>query len=330
MPNSYCWRKKRPIIRGSSQSLFCLLKLADPAHLMKHLFQISLSFFLLSLFSISFVSPASAEIKIGILAKRGANRVISQWGATGSYLTEKLGEQVVIIPIKFALIETMVKHGRIDFLLANSAFFVEMETKYQVRPIATMINAMNNKPITEFGGVIFTRKESTVQELEDIRNKSFMMVKFSSFGGGQMAWRLLLDNNIDPQTETTAFLEAGTHDRVVHAVQKGIVDVGTVRTDTLERMQSEGKININEFRIIHPIEDDFHFVRSTRLYPEWPMAALTHTSPELSKRVAKALQEIAPESTAAKNGRIVGWITPADYSSVRQCLKTIRYGAFAP
>lgn len=296
---------------------------------MKHLSRISLLFFLLSLFSISFVTSSSAEIKIGVLAKRGANRVISQWKATGTYLSEKLGEQVVIIPIKFTLIETMVKHGRIDYLLANSAFFVEMETKYQVRPIATMVNAMNSRPIAQFGGVIFTRKESAVRELEDIRGKSFMVVKFSSFGGGQMAWRLLLDNNIDPQTETSAFLEAGTHDRVVRAVQKGVVDVGTVRTDTLERMQSEGKINIDDFRIIHPIEDDFHFIRSTRLYPEWPMAALAHTSPELSTRVVKALQEMPSESAAAKAGHIVGWTTPADYSSVRQCLKTINYGAFA-
>lgn len=296
---------------------------------MKHLSRICLSFLLLILFSVSFASSSSAEIKIGVLAKRGANRAISQWEPTAHYLSEKIGEPVVIIPIKFTLIEAMVKHGRIDYLLANSAFFVEMESKYQVRPIATMINALNSRPIAEFGGVVFTRKGSAIKELEDIRGKSFMVVKYSSFGGGQMAWKLLLDNGIDPQKDTSAFLEAGTHDRVVHAVQKGVVEVGTVRTDTLERMQSEGKIKIDDFRIIHPIVDDFHFIRSTRLYPEWPIAALPHTSLALSKRIAMALQEMPSDSEAAKAGRIIGWTTPADYSSVRQCLATINYGAFS-
>lgn len=296
---------------------------------MKYPIKIIFSFFLLSLISLCLVPHSSAEIKIGVLAKRGATRSIGQWTATAAYLTESLGEQVIIVPIKFSLIETMVKNNRIDFLLANSAIFVEMETKYQIRAIATVINAQNSRPITQFGGVIFTRKESDIHELKDIRGKRFMVVKFSSFGGGQMAWRLLIDNNIDPKTETASFLEAGTHDRVVYAVQKKVVDVGTVRTDTLERMQKEGKIDMDEFRIIHPIQDTFQFVRSTRIYPEWPMAALAHTPSKITKRVAKALQQIKPDSVAAKAGHVVGWTTPADYSSVRECLQVINYGSFA-
>ena len=219
----------------------------------------------------------------------------------------------------------MVKTGRIDFLLANSAIFVEMEKKHQARAIVTVVNSLDHKSSDRFGGVLFTKKESAIRELQDIRGKRFMVVKFSSFGGGLMAWRLLLDNNIDPRTETTAFLEAGTHDLVVHAVQNGRADVGTVRTDTLERMQSEGKINMDDFHIIHAIEDHFPFVRSTRLYPEWPMAAMAQTSPKLSANVARALQKMSADSPAAIAAEITGWTKPADYSSVRDCLKTIRY-----
>ena len=157
-----------------------------------------------------------------------------------------------------------------------------------------------------------------------------MTAKFSSFGGGKMAWRLLLDNNIDPRKHTAAFLEAGTHDLVVRAVQNGRADVGTVRTDTLERMQSEGKINMDDFHIIHAIEDDFPFVRSTRLYPEWPMAAMAQTSTDLSGRVATALQKLQAGSPAAIAANITGWIKPSDYSSVRDCLRTIRDTTSAP
>ena len=162
-----------------------------------------------------------------------------------------------------------------------------------------------------------------------MKGKKFMVVKFSSFGGGQMAWRLLLENGIDPKKDMAAFMEGSKHDNVVLAVKNGAADVGSVRSDTLERMADEGKIKMNEFRVIHPVTDDFPFVRSTRLYPEWPMAALAGVDDGKAKKVADALKSIATESEAAKAAKIIGWKDATDYSSVRDCLTAIKYGAFS-
>ncbi len=272
---------------------------------------------------------ASAEIKIGVLAKRGADVAIAQWGPTGDYLTEKIGEKATIIPLKFENIEHMVKEGKIDFLLANSAFFVEMEKKYQARAIATMVNSVGGKPMDTFGGVIFVKKDSPIQTLADIRGKKFMVVDFSSFGGAHMAWRLLLENGIDPKKDTAAFLEGKKHDNVVLAVLNGVADVGSVRSDTLERMQDEGKIKMADFRIINQIHDDFPFVHSTQLYPEWPMVAMAHTSADVAAKVTEALKAVTPDSPSAKAGKIFGWKDAADFSPVRECLTIIKYGPFA-
>ena len=278
---------------------------------------------------IVFSGVAQAEIKIGVLAKRGASKAMTQWNATGDYLTAKLGEPVVIIPLKFTAIEPMVKSGNIDFLLANSAFYVEMEKKYGAKAMATLINSRDGKALKNFGGVVLVRADSQIQSLADIKGKKFMCVKYSSFGGGQMAWRLLLDNGIDPKKDFTAFTEGKKHDNVVLAVRSGVMDAGTVRTDTLERMEGEGKIKMSEFRIIHPITDDFPFVRSTRLYPEWPMAALSHVNSEKATQLSAALQALASNDPAAQDAKIVGWSPAADYAPVRDCLTAIKYGAFA-
>lgn len=279
---------------------------------------------LVTALSVLLAGSAAAEIKIGILAKRGVAKTMQKWGETGEYLSRTLKEKVVIIPLKFTSIEPMVNVGHIDFLLANSAFFVEMEEKYQVRPVATLINSRSGKALDSFGGVILVKKDSPIQKIEDIRGKKFMVVKFSSFGGAHMAWRLLLDSGIDPQKDTAAFLEGKEHDNVVLAVKNGLVDVGTIRSDTLERMQDEGKISMADFRIIHQVKDDFPFVHSTRLYPEWPMAALADTQQEVVERVATALKALTPESPAAQAAKISGWKDAADYGSVRECLDVIR------
>jgi two-component system, LuxR family, sensor histidine kinase TtrS len=295
---------------------------------MKKLSKITSIIFLAFIFCLSFSAYAKAGYKIGILAKRGAPKCMKEWGATGAYLSEKLGTRCTIIPLKFTAIEPAVKSGKIDFMLANSAFFVEMEKKYHVYAIATLINSRKGKALKEFGGVIFVRNDSPIQTLAQIKGKKFMCVKYSSFGGGHMAWRLLLESGIDPRKDCAVFLEGKKHDNVVLAVKNGVVDVGTVRSDTLERMQDEGKIKMSDFRIIHQINDDFPFVHSTRLYPEWPMAACADTDRGVAQKVSDALTDMPSDAVAAKSAKIVGWTKPADYKSVAECLKTIKYGAF--
>ena len=150
---------------------------------------------LLGLLMLIVVFPgiARAEIKIGVLAKRGATMAMAKWTATGTSLSSQLGEPVTVIPLKFTAIEAMVKSGKIDLLLANSAFYVEMEKKYGVRAIATLINSRDGKDLKTFGGVVFVRADSSIQTLNDIKGRRFMCVKYSSFGGAQMAWRLFLE-----------------------------------------------------------------------------------------------------------------------------------------
>ncbi len=279
--------------------------------------------------AVSLPHTSFADVKIGILAKRGAPKCMQKWGALGAYLTEQLGEKVQIVPLKFEAVEPAVASGKVDFILANSAFYVELEKKLGVKAVSTLINSRKGNALSEFGGVILVKADSPIQNLADIKGKKFMVVKKSSFGGAQMAWRLLRDNGIDPETDCAEFMVGNKHDNVVLAVKNGACDVGSVRSDTLERMADEGKISLEDFRIIHQSEDDFPFVHSTRLYPEWPMAACAATDQAVVSKVVAALKALDSAHPAAKSAKIVGWADPADYGPVRECLTVIGYGAFA-
>ena len=275
-----------------------------------------------------FTGTVNAEYKIGVLAKRGAKKCLTKWKSTAEYLTKTTGEKFSIVPLKFTAIEPAVTSGKIDFMLANSSFFVEMEKKHGAKAIATLINSRKGKALKEFGGVLFVKKDSPIKTIADIKGKKFMLVKKSSFGGGHMVWRLLLENGVDPNKDVSKFLEGKKHDNVVLAVKNGAADVGTVRSDTFERMQDEGKIKMSDFRILNQVKDNFPFVHSTRLYPEWPMATLPKTNAGISKKVADALIALKATDSAAKSAKIVGWTKPLDYTPVKECLKTIKYGAF--
>ena len=275
---------------------------------------------------------ALQEVRIGLLAKRGSAIDVQLWTATADYLTAKLpGHRFHIVPLDFTEIHEAVRAAQVDFVLANSAFYVELEKLYEVSRIATLINRnLPDQHTTTFGGVIFSRADRTdIQTIGDLRDRRFMAVEPRSFGGWIACWRELDRLGIDPLRFFAALEYGNTHDAVVHAVMNGTVDAGTVRTDTLERMAEAGTLRIDAFRILNEQRvTRFPFKLSTTLYPEWPMAAIKTTPPELTRRVAAALLAMSSDDPAARASKSAGWTAPLNYQPVHDCLLDLRIGPY--
>ena len=278
------------------------------------------------------VSIAKETVKIGVLAKNGPMKALSQWKATGDYLTASLPEyQFEIVPLDFKEVNPAVEQGSVAFFLVNSSMFVEAKVRYGAQAVATMINSRQGKPLKAFGGVILTSVDNEgVNSVADLKGKTFMAVSKSSFGGWQMAYKEILDAGIDPYSDFGKLEFGGKHENVVLAVQNGAVDAGTVRTDTLERMAAGGSIFMDDFKIIgQQSHDGFPFVCSTTLYPEWPMAKIAGTSNELSDKVVVALMKLKSDDPAAKAAKIVGWTNALDYAPVENLQKKLKIGGYA-
>lgn len=267
-------------------------------------------------------------IKIGVLAKRGAEVTFKKWNATSQYLSEQIpAYSFEIVPLAFEEIFEAVEKEEVDFILANSGYYVVLEHEYGAQRITTLVN----KHITgltqkEFGGVIFTHidNKDRFNTLKSLKGTSLGAVNVNSLGGWQMAWRELVDADIDKDSHFSSISFEGTHDKVVHAVLNKKIDVGTVRTDTIERMALENQIDLNKVHIINPqVHADFPFLISTKLYPEWPFARLKHTPDLLSKQVAIALMKISSNSRAARDASIDSWNTPLSYQPVHACFKAL-------
>ncbi|MEJ2425207.1 MAG: PhnD/SsuA/transferrin family substrate-binding protein [Candidatus Thiodiazotropha sp.] len=276
-------------------------------------------------------SANAGDYKIGILAKNGATKAMSTWGGLGKYLTEHVpGDSFTIVPLDFTEVMPAIEESKVDYFLVNSSMFVTAKVKYGCEAIATMINSRQGKPLQSFGGVIFTYVDrDDINSIADIKGKKFMAVKENSFGGWQMAYKEILDSGVDPLTDFASLDFGGKHDNVVFAVQNGTVDAGTVRTDTLERLAAAGDVDLSEFKIISEKKyDNFPFVISTALYPEWPFAKVAATDDAAAQKVVKALLALKSDDPAAKSAKIVGWAKPSDYSGVEALQKLLKVGAY--
>ena len=273
---------------------------------------------------------AQTNYKIGVLAKNGPVKALKMWKSTGEYLSSKIDGNFEIIPLAFDGVFPAIGKGKIDFFLVNSSMFITAKVKYGATAIATMINSRQNKPLKSFAGVIFTSEENdSINSLKDLPGKTFMAVKKSSFGGWQMAYMELLNQGINPLKDFSKLTFAGKHDNVVFAIQNGVVDAGTVRTDTLERMVTAGMVDLSEFKILNSKQyDGFPFVCSTALYPEWPFAKTKGTSDKIAKKVVTALKELKPTDKAAKNAKIMGWTAPLNYQGVEDLQIKLKIGAY--
>ena len=148
--------------------------------------------FLLLLFQPDLLRAEPQTVSIGVLAKSGEDIAVEKWSATADYLSAALPDyRFVITPLGFKECHEAVQQGRIDFVLTNSAFYVELEKLYGVSRIATLINQnLPGQQTTTFGGVIFTKADrQDINTLPDLKGKSFMAVDPLSFGGWIVAWR---------------------------------------------------------------------------------------------------------------------------------------------
>ena len=159
-----------------------------------------------------------------------------------------------------------------------------------------------------------------------------MGVSEPAFGGWRVAWLEMLEQGFDPYKELKSlhFAQNNTQEEVVWAVRDGKVDAGVVRTDLLERLEAQGKIDMRYFRVINNKDlKTFPFFLSTKLYPEWAFVAMKTVPKEVMQQVQQTLQAILSTSVAAQKGKYVGWLTPEDYCPVQVLMQKLKVGPYA-
>lgn len=282
------------------------------------------------------IAHASAQektIRIALRAHSGVEQADAKWGATAEYLNQAVpGYRFELVPFvhNSALIQA-VSQGGFDFVLTNPSAYVELEMRYGAKSLVTLVNKRQGHGYMQFGSVIFTRADrQDINELKDIKNKSFMAVDEAGFGGWRVAWQELLRNGIDPLRDLKELRFAGgLQENVVYAVREAKVDVGAVRTDMLERMAERRLIDLAEFKVLgKKTQRDFPFLLSTQLFPEWSFAKTATTENSLAVLVSRALRSIPPDSKAAVDGKYMGWVQSLDYTPVQELLKELRVGPY--
>lgn len=279
---------------------------------------------ILIILSITLTLFSAETVKIGVLAFKSKSETLKDWVHTSHYLNHMESQyNFVIIPLTYPEMNEAVKNHYIDFVITNSGHYVYLEKQYRISRIATMLRYQNSHWIDRFGGVIFTRADrADINTLDDVKGKSIAAVDGESLGGYAAQMFELSHQNISPNDLTLNFTGM-PHTKTVQAVLEGKSDVGFVRTDVIEHMSAQGKIDLNAIKIIHSQKVvDFPYLLSTTLYPEWPLAQMPQTAKSLSNAVVIALLKKIIHVTP--NEGDIGWTAPLEYRAVHDIFQTLR------
>lgn len=267
------------------------------------------------------------SISLAVLAYRPRPWILARWQPTADYLSARTGRHFVVEALTYLELEQAINQRRVDFILTNPAHYVLMTRRNGLTsPLATLTEIEHGEPLSRFGGVIVTLPDRLdISELRHLKGKRVATPDIGSFGGFQMQAYELSLNGISATEELDAVITGMPHDNAIRALLENRADAAFIRTGVIEGMVQSGLLNASQLRVIgRRYHQGFPFLISTRLYPEWPIAAMPHTDQVLARKVATALFAIRPEDAPARLGHYHGWAVPADYESVRDLLQELR------
>ncbi|AHJ11876.1 EAL domain-containing protein [Sulfurospirillum multivorans] len=272
---------------------------------------------------------AEEALRLGILAFRPKEQALSQWQPFATYLQDTIKKPIALHIYNYPEFTHAVANHEVDIILTNPGHYIVLKNRHKLSaPLVTQITQKNHTILTQFAGVIFTRHDSPLRALNDLKNVKIAVTNTDSLGGYQMqAYELALKGIMPKQTHLV--ITGMPHDKVIESVLSRKADVGFVRTNVVEDMREEGKLALSDIKIINEQNDlNFPYIRSTRLYPEWPLVVVAGFDEHVARALTVALLALSPESEAARSAQIYGFTVPADYKGVEDALRTLRVPPF--
>lgn len=261
-------------------------------------------------------------VYFGVLAIDSAVSVNERYSPLMQYLSTEIQRPVELMILSQEDQFTKVEEGILDFSTNNPLAAVQIQRLYETEFILTHVRP---KTGAKFSGLIIVNSDSEISSIQDLIGKRAACVDFQTAAAGCIFQIYhLLQNGFDPYQDFESFIENRSQDNIVLAVLNGAIDVGFIRTGQLEKMVENGSLSsLDNMRIIDAADSDFLYPHTTELYPEWPVAALKDTDPELVEQVRSALVKLTPDHPALVNLRVDGFVSAVDYTSLNQLIETL-------
>lgn len=274
---------------------------------------------LMLLIAIGVTSPAlAAKWTIGILALRGETATQHHWQPLIDSLNNSIPDaHFELRPLGLNGMREAVNSGSVQFVLTNQAQFVQLNSHYHLRWLASLRSgegASDESMVT--GSAILVRRDSAIQRAQDLVGKTLGAVDAQAFGGYLLGYRELQKAGLRVDDQLTVRFMGFPADALLYLLRENAIQAAIVPVCLLENMDKEGLINKRAFRVLLQKTSSFPCLTSTALYPDWSFAALPGVGDSIADAVARALLN-SPETATGH------WGAPTSTSDTEALLRAL-------
>ncbi|EIV2911882.1 sensor histidine kinase [Serratia marcescens] len=274
---------------------------------------------LLLLFSLGWGMAAQAgEWSVGVLAMRGDAATARDWQPLIDSLNGSVGgERFRLQPLDLTQMREAVNRGSVQFVVTNPAQFVQLNSRYHLRWLASLRAANGDRATGNIiGSVILVRRDSGITTPQALMGKTLGAIDPQAFGGYLTGYKALSDAGMRPDRDFHLRFTGFPADALLYLLRERAIQAAIVPVCLLEKMDREGLINPADFRPLLQRPTSVPCVSSTPLYPNWSFAALPGLDNSLVDAVARALLTAPPQSPFQ-------WGAPVSTSEVEALLRAV-------
>lgn len=177
------------------------------------------------------------DLKLGIHPYQSAINLVEKFSPFANYLAQVLNQPVkIVISHDYQHHIDQVGANTYDIAYMGPASYVKLVEKFGPPPLLARLE-VNHKPV--FQGKIFTRADSDISELEDLKGKRFAFGSKSSTMSYLVPRYVLEQAGVNLESlGTYEFL--GNHKNVMLSVLMGKFDAGAVKEAVYNEYQDRG------------------------------------------------------------------------------------------
>lgn len=189
-----------------------------------------------------------------------------------------------------------------DKIFSNQGFDAEgfngQQSQNQLSTTVTLANEFNKlneytplkqpSAMEEVASALWVAADSDIHRLQDLEQRHIAAVDTDAFGGYLLGGYLLQQNGIMPSHYQTQFVGYPI-ELTLHALASGKVDAAITPLCLMEEMARRGQINDKQYRLIHPVATVSSCHSSTKIYPNWTLAATEQAPDALVRQINQNL-----------------------------------------
>ena len=210
-----------------------------------------LTSFIMAMVVLGLVSGVGAEtpkvLRVSAIPDENPQELLRIYEPFAQYLSKELGMPVKFVPvIDYAATVEGLAAKKLDLVWYGG--FTSVQAVRRTGGKATRL--VMREEDAQFKSVFITRPDTGIENLSDLKGKTFSFGSVSSTSGHLMPRYFLLKNGINPDqdfAQKPAF--SGAHDATALWVEGGKVDAGALNFLVWEKLVKNGKVDTSKVKV---------------------------------------------------------------------------------